>query len=68
MPRARTGKLEISGYFVVCPHCDNSVPNPRDGSTLWDALSEYEKKTVCIECGATVVTPKRLQKGTPKHR
>jgi ribosomal protein S27E len=60
--KPKTGKLEICAYNVRCPHCQEALPNPADGSHVWDASYPYKVRNVkCSDCGAIVAVPKRFR-------
>lgn len=33
--KARRAQLVAEAVAVICPHCGDTQPNPRDGSELW---------------------------------
>jgi transcription elongation factor Elf1 len=61
----KRGRVTVAAIWVACPHCDEDVSNPTDGSFLWTLDQVETKPTVeCDCCGKaiTVYIPKKVNR------
>jgi hypothetical protein len=55
--------VHVKGVELSCPHCTESLTEPRSGSYVWEIEGLVEvPATVTCACGQTVRIPKRLRK------
>jgi len=53
----RKAKLYVDAVCVVCPHCDEPIPNRANGSISWcsqDFMSNLPIVMECQSCGKSV--------------
>jgi hypothetical protein len=63
----KSAKTVTAAYYVDCPECEESIPDPVTGSLMWNANDSISEKTLtCDACGLQCKTPQKLysERGT----